>query len=599
MCGIIGYVGTECARDKLINGLKSLEYRGYDSCGIATKEKITKTQGRVSKLEELLKNDNDTSTMGIGHTRWATHGEANEINAHPHKVGKITLVHNGIIENYEEIKSELQSQGVKFVSETDTEVACALINHYYEGEGDVIKAISKARQRFEGSFALAIMVEGESKIYLVRHKSPLIIGKSDNGYYLASDLSALCGYAKEYYRLKENEEAMLSQEGAFLFNSENPLPVWEIYNFSEENDGKNGYSHFMLKEIYQQGEAICKTIKSRIKNSLPDFENDKIPSGYFKDFDSVQIIGCGSAMHAGLLGKHMIEKYGKIPVSVYVASEYRYNPPIVSGNTLCIFISQSGETADTYASLEYARSKGYKCLAVVNKKFTVIANEADKVIYTEAGNEIAVATTKGYTTQVAVLSLVALRIAYEKSATDETTIKRVTHSLENDVVDTINAVLEKREEIRSLAVIISTQNQLFYIGRGYDYFICKEGSLKLKEISYINSSDYPAGELKHGTISLITNKTPVIAIANDIGLLIKTVSNLKETKARGAFTVLVTSLDVNEEISDHVFKIDAKGQLEAIFGSVIFIQLLAYEVALLRGCDIDKPRNLAKSVTVE
>ena len=596
MCGIIGYTGTECARDKLISGLEALEYRGYDSCGITTKEKTTKAKGRVSFLKDLLSESDDKSTIGIGHTRWATHGEASDINAHPHRVGKITLVHNGIIENYAEIKEDLQTQGVKFVSQTDTEVACALINKYYIEKNDIIKAILKACDCFIGSYAFGIMVDGDDTIYAIRHKSPLIIAKGRDGYYLASDMSALIPFTRRYYRLNEWELASLSKNGVHLYNAKISTPLWEISNLSIEDTRKQGYDHYMLKEIYEQGEAIKSTLAKRIKNDMPDFSEDMLDDNYFKDINEIQIIGCGSAMHAGLVGKYFIEKYANVITSVYIASEYRYNPPIKRDNTLCIFISQSGETADTLASLDYARKNGYRTLSIVNAQDTSIAKEADNVIYTYAGIEIAVATTKGYTTQIATLALLALKIASVRATLPYDKIKELTNNLLL-VPSTINDTLKLREEIREIAKKISQNDTVFYIGRGIDSSLCEECSLKLKEISYINSQSYPAGELKHGTISLIDKGTPVIAIATDKALLTKTISNLEEVRARGAFTILVSG-----ENSSHCVDKDIKikgVELEGIFSSIVIAQLLAYEVALIRGCDIDKPRNLAKSVTVE
>lgn len=598
MCGIIGYIGDEEVKDKLILGLKALEYRGYDSCGIATKDKIIKTKGRVSKLEEILKGEILNSTVGIGHTRWATHGEANEINAHPHKVGKITLVHNGIIENYAKIKEQLKTQGVGFVSQTDTEVACALINHLYDLNGNIVNAITEAQKQLEGSYAFAIMVEGKDKIYLTRNKSPLIIAKSKSGYYLASDMSALLPFTRKYYRMNEKEVVALSKEGVEIHNAKISTPLWEISNLTLESTRKQGYDHYMLKEIYEQSEVIKNTLSKRIKSSIPDFSEDGLDNDYFKTVKQIHIIGCGSAMHVGLVGKGLIEKYAKVPTSVFVASEYRYNPPIKTEDTLCIFISQSGETADTLASLEYAKQNGYKTLSIVNAQNTAIAISSHNVIYTYAGIEIAVATTKGYTTQLAILSLIALKLSLERNVLTDTQVKALTENLYNEVPIAIEKTLKERDKIKSLANKIKDNETAFYIGRGIDYYLCKEGSLKLKEISYVNSQDYPAGELKHGTISLIVKNTPVIAIATDENLLPKTISNLKETKSRGAFTVLITSIpEINE--SDMTLYLDIKTELEAIFSTVVTTQLLAYEVALLRGCDIDKPRNLAKSVTVE
>ncbi len=597
MCGIIGYVGEEAVQEKLIEGLKALEYRGYDSCGIATPCQITKTRGRVSNLEELLNGRYDNSKIGIGHTRWATHGAANEINAHPHKVGKITLVHNGIIENYMEIKSKLQTQGVNFVSDTDTEVACALIDYYFNQERDIIGAILKAKGDLVGSYAFAIMVDGQDKIYATRYKSPLIAAKSKDGYYLASDMSALLPFTRKYYRMNEEEIVCLSKDNIEIYNAKISTPLWEISNLSIENTRKQGYEHYMLKEIYEQSEVVSSTLAKRIKEGLPDFTEDGLENDYFKDISQIHIIGCGSAMHVGLIGKGLIEKYAMIPTSVFVASEYRYSPPLKSDNTLCIFISQSGETADTLASLDYAKKNGYKALSIVNSQGSSIAIESHNVIYTYAGVEIAVATTKGYTTQLAALSLIALKLSLDRKALAENEVRSLTSELYNDIPNIIQATLNKRAEIKALAEKIKDRSDAFYIGRGIDYYLCMEGSLKLKEISYINSQAYPAGELKHGTISLITENTPVIAISNNDNLLPKTISNLKEVKSRGAFTVLITNSNSTE--ADFVINTNAKCDLEAIFATVVTTQLISYEVALLRGCDIDKPRNLAKSVTVE
>lgn len=600
MCGIIGYVGNECAEKKLLTGLNALEYRGYDSCGIATEKRTTKTKGRIAFLEDLLKNSDDNSTIGIGHTRWATHGEVSTENAHPHKVGKITLVHNGIIENYAEIKADLQTQGIKFVSQTDTEAAGALINNYYTETGDIIEAILKAKEKLIGSYAFAIMVEDEkNKIYAIRYKSPLIIAKGNDGYYLASDMSALIPFTRKYYRMNEGEIVAISPNNVELFNAKISTPMWEISNLSIENTRKQGYDHYMLKEIYEQGEVIKNTLVKRIVGGLPNFGEDGLNDSYFLDVDEIHIIGCGSAMHAGLVGKSLIEKYAKIPTSVFVASEYRYNPPIKRNNTLCIFISQSGETADTLASLEYAKKNGYETLSIVNAQDTSIALEAHNVIYTYAGIEIAVATTKGYTTQVSILNLIALKISLDKKVLSDIEIKNLTKNLYNNVPEVIKNVLRDREKIRILAKKIYERNDIFYIGRGIDYSLCQESSLKVKEISYINSQAYPAGELKHGTISLVTDGTPVIAIASDKNLLSKTISNIKEVKARGAFTVLITGLSTTVEDADYIINLNTDSEIEAVFASVIVAQLLSYEVALLRGCDIDKPRNLAKSVTVE
>ncbi|MBO5357283.1 MAG: glutamine--fructose-6-phosphate transaminase (isomerizing), partial [Clostridia bacterium] len=404
---------------------------------------------------------------------------------------------------------------------------------------------------------------------------------------------------RKYYRLNEGEVVELSRDNIALYNAKISTPKWEISNLSIEDTRKQGYDHYMLKEIYEQSEVVKNTLAKRIKNGVPSFSEDGLSESYFKDIKEIHIIGCGSAMHAGLVGKGLIEKYARMPTTVFVASEYRYSPPIKSDNTLCIFISQSGETADTLASLDYAKNNGYKTLSIVNAQDTSIAIEAHNVIYTYAGVEIAVATTKGYTTQLAVLSLIALKLALDRNTLSYNEVKDLTEKLYNNVPEAIENVLSKRSEIKKIAEKISTKNDAFYIGRGLDYYLCKEGSLKLKEISYINSQDYPAGELKHGTISLITENTPVIAIATNKELFSKTVSNLKEVKSRGAFAILITSLTERDDSADKIIYLNVDSEIEATFASIISTQLLSYEVAFLRGCDIDKPRNLAKSVTVE
>ena len=598
MCGIIGYTGYSGAKERIFTGLEALEYRGYDSAGAKIGESTVKVTGRVQNLRLELDKIADAK-IGIGHTRWATHGEVSKENAHPHRVGKITLVHNGIIENYMELKGELLNEGVIFNSTTDTEVACALINKYYLSLGSIEKAILKSMERFVGSYAFAITVEGDNEsIYAVRYKSPLLIAKGKDGNYLASDIVALLPFTKKYYRLKEKEIARISPSTVKLFNTNISTPMWELSTLSKEGARKQGYDHFMLKEIMEQADAIERTVAPRVENQMVSFKNDGLENGYFLGIDNIQIIACGSAMHAGLIGKSYIEKLTNVPTCVYIASEYRYRPPILRGNTLAIFISQSGETADTIASLELAKSLNIKCISIVNAQESTIARESDKVIYTYAGQEIAVATTKGYITQIVALMLIGIRLGYEQLVISLDKARELTRKLQIDAPSIINKSLLRREEIKEVSRAICKSNDAFFIGRGIDYCFCMEGSLKLKEISYIHSEAYPAGELKHGTISLIERGTPVVAIATENDLYDKTESNLREVRARGALTVLITNEKDKspERCCDYLVRLNSH---MPHFEAIIILQLLAYEIARERGCDIDKPRNLAKSVTVE
>lgn len=598
MCGIIGYTGYEGAKSKIKQGLEYLEYRGYDSAGVKIGKSTVKATGRVENLSAELEKIQDAK-IGMGHTRWATHGAATKENAHPHTVGKITIVHNGIIENFVEMKSQLQGEGYTFKSSTDTEVACGIINKYYLETNDIRKAILKAVGKMRGSYAFCVMVEGDSEtLYAIRQKSPLLIAKGRDGNYVASDITALLPFTKKFYRLKENELAEITPAAVKLYNAEISTPMWELSTLTAEGAKKQGYEHFMMKEIAEQDEAIMKTATPRIENDLVSFKNDGLPDDYFCSFDAVQIIACGSAMHAGLIGKHYIEKLSKVPTSVYIASEYRYRPPAFRGKVLGIFISQSGETADTIASLELAKEMGISTLAIVNTQESTVAREAEKVIYTYAGQEIAVATTKGYTTQSMALILIAIRIGYEKNVLTLDKSKELCHLLREEAPKAVKIGLDKRSKIKEIANTVCKSNDVFFIGRGLDYYLCMEGSLKLKEISYIHSEAYPAGELKHGTISLIEEGTPVIAIATEKDLYEKTESNLREVRARGALTALITNEASRNKEHTADLQISLSSKLD-FFECVVILQLLAYEIARERGCDIDKPRNLAKSVTVE
>lgn len=605
MCGIIGYSGsTKNATNAIVTGLKNLEYRGYDSAGIAivqnNKINLCKSQGKISKLEEKIKNIDNSSNTGIGHTRWATHGIPNETNAHPHKVGSVTLVHNGIIENYIELKEFLLKEGVEFKTQTDSEVACAYINYIYEKEANSkdskIKAIIKACEKFRGSYAFGIIFDDElDAIYATRKDSPLIIGTSNNENFIASDVSAILDFTNKYILLEENEFAKITSSGVNIVDKDlNTISKKiNIATWSANKYKKNGYEHFMLKEINEQPKAISDIFKRYFEDETLGIDID------FKRFEKIHIVACGSAMHAGMIGKYLFENYADIDVTVEIASEYRYKNMRITPKTLVILISQSGETADTLAALRIAKEKKATTLSIVNAVGSTIAREADINIYTYAGPEIAVATTKGYTTQVATLSLICLNIMKQKGILTNELSDKI-YSDFNNIQDLLESVINSNDSFKEIASKIYDKEDIFFIGRGIDYALCMEGSLKLKEISYIHSEAYGAGELKHGTISLIEDGTPVIAIATNDMLYEKTVSNIKETKARGAYSILITTSKENtEDFSDITFKLPKTTEFTEPLLVVTALQLIAYETAKLRKCDIDKPKNLAKSVTVE
>lgn len=605
MCGIIGYSGsTKNATNAIVTGLKNLEYRGYDSAGIAivqnNKINLCKSQGKISKLEEKIKNIDNSSNTGIGHTRWATHGIPNETNAHPHKVGSVTLVHNGIIENYIELKEFLLKEGVEFKTQTDSEVACAYINSIYEKETNSndgkIKAIIKACEKFRGSYAFGIIFDDElDAIYATRKDSPLIIGTSNNENFIASDVSAILDFTNKYILLEENEFAKITSSGVNIVDKDlNTISKKiNIATWSANKYKKNGYEHFMLKEINEQPKAISDIFKRYFEDETLGIDID------FKRFEKIHIVACGSAMHAGMIGKYLFENYADIDVTVEIASEYRYKNMRITPKTLVILISQSGETADTLAALRIAKEKKATTLSIVNAVGSTIAREADINIYTYAGPEIAVATTKGYTTQVATLSLICLNIMKQKGILTNELSDKI-YSDFNNIQNLLESVINNNNSFKEIASKIYDKEDIFFIGRGIDYALCMEGSLKLKEISYIHSEAYGAGELKHGTISLIEDGTPVIAIATNDMLYEKTVSNIKETKARGAYSILITTSKENtEDFSDITFKLPKTTEFTEPLLVVTALQLIAYETAKLRKCDIDKPKNLAKSVTVE
>ena len=583
MCGIVGYIGFREPKDVLVEGLKTLEYRGYDSAGIALKNdtsvQVIKEVGRISSLEEKINKEKlIDSHIGIAHTRWATHGGVTENNAHPHTVGRVTLVHNGIIENAMELKKKLSGEGVLFKTETDTEVLTALIDYYYDN--DPIMAIERAINDVRGSYALAIVFKDQDKLFAVRKDLPLIVGYGKDEYFVASDISAIINYTNRYSLLDENEIVTLDFDGIKIVKDgkeiKKEILVTELTAESKE---KCGYEHYMLKEIMEEPIVLEKTLKPFIDN----FDNIFDVSGY----EEIHIVACGSAMYAGMIGKSLLEENSNIRVLCEVASEYRYKKILYDRKTLVIVISQSGETADTIAAMRKAKENGALTLAIVNVKGSTIARESDRQIFIEAGPEIAVATTKAYILQVAVMALLACRVAGKKDIVDE--LKRLPRLLKE--------VVDKRDTYLEIAKKISDREDIFFIGRKMDYAISLEGSLKLKEVSYIHSEAYQAGELKHGTISLIDKGTPVFAIVTEDDIREKTISNICEVKARGAMIIVVSNEDGFE--SDYLIKVPRVSEFLQPILVVPCLQLIAYEVAKIRGCDIDKPKNLAKSVTVE
>jgi len=592
MCGIVGYIGKDNCISNIIHGLKQLEYRGYDSSGIAYVKddlvNIEKEEGKIEKLEKIL-DFSINSNIGIGHTRWATHGKPSKINSHPHQVGKITVVHNGIIENYDSLKKELINY--KFISDTDTEVVAALIDYLYKQENDMKVVLEKLKYYLVGSYALGIIVEGDSHLYAIRKDSPLIIGVSDNGNFIASDVPAILKFTNKYYILLNDEYACLDKDNVVIYSS-GDIVEKELYTFEGNLDNaiKNGYEHFMLKEIYEQPKAIMDTISEYLDlNKL-----DKLLSGLDK-YTGIDIIGCGSSYHAALIGSKLITKYGKIIVNTDIASEYRYNEHIYTNRHLVILISQSGETADTLAVLRKVKELGIDTLAIVNVVGSSMAREADRVIYTKAGPEIAVATTKAYVCQVMVLSLMACYLGIKNNLLLESKLKEY-----KNINNYLSGILNNTNDIKEVAKDIYDKKNIFFIGRKIDYFLCMEASLKLKEISYIHSEAYAAGELKHGTISLIEDKVPVISIITEDDIRLKTLSNVGEVCARGAFSIIISNKEVLEkELYDRLILIPKVSEFIQPILVILKCQLLSYYVAKLNGCDIDKPKNLAKSVTVE
>ncbi len=609
MCGIVGYVGYRDCSDVLVSALTRLEYRGYDSAGIAVFEDnkiaVAKSKGKLKDLVAKMESEGKPKgNAGIGHTRWATHGEPSDINSHPHSGAKVTLVHNGIIENYKELKDFLIKQGREFLSDTDTEVVAQLLDYYYGFIKEPVKAIIETTQELRGSFALGIVFEDyPEKVYAVRRESPLIVGIGENENFIASDVPAIIKYTKDYYLIEHDEIAVLSHDGVEVFDAHYQPVVKELKTADWDVDavGKCGYPHYMIKEINEQPNAVKQTVSPRIKDGMPCLDECGITPEKLRKIRNIYIVACGSAMHAGMVGKYVIEDIARTAVTVDIASEFRYRNPIIGKGDLIIIISQSGETADSLAAMRLAKEKGAVTLAIVNAMGSTIAREADMLIYTHAGPEISVASTKAYMVQLSVMYLFAFELAYAKGTIDEEKLKYYTSKLE-EMPDIIEKVIAQTTEIsQKISTKLMTADSLLYIGRGLDYALSMEGSLKLKEISYIHSESYAAGELKHGTISLITEDMPVIAVATQSALYEKTVSNIKEVKARGAKVIMICKecCDVSKDIADYVLKIPCFEEILLPMLVCVPLQLIAYYTSVQRGNDVDQPRNLAKSVTVE
>ena len=612
MCGIVGYIGTKKASPILINGLLRLEYRGYDSAGISTIEKdglsIMKDKGRVKNLNNLPGIDDLEGTIGIAHTRWATHGKPSKENSHPHMDNSKTfsVVHNGIIENYNELRKLLINNGYTFYSQTDTEIIPNLIHYYYSKDDNndsfrFLRAVKNACSDLKGSFALEIICKNDpNNMIVVRKDSPLVIGKGNGENYISSDIPAILSFTREFYLLEDLEFVVLSRDDAKFYDKNlNPIDKKiQTIEWNASSAEKDGFEDYMLKEIYEQPTAIRETIGAKLgEGSKCEFDELKFTKEYLKSLNKIYLVACGTAMHAGLAAKNMLERICKIPTEVDIASEFRYRDPIVDEKTLCIFISQSGETADTIAALKLSKEKGAKTLAISNVIGSSITREADYSIYTHAGPEIAVASTKAYTSQVVLLAILAIYFAETLELTDKIILELKNNILE--LPSKIEETLKCAEQIKEFGHRIYQEKDVFFLGRGIDETVAKESALKLKEISYIHADSYPAGELKHGPIALIENDITVISIMTDKNLVEKTVSNIQEVITRGAKTLVVTNQNIDDKMFDTVIHIPETNTFISPILSVIPLQLLAYYISKEKGLDVDKPRNLAKSVTVE
>ena len=610
MCGIVGYTGVKDCIEILMEGLKMLEYRGYDSAGISILDgnciRTIKSKGTLSNLKERLEAYKlGQMHCGIGHTRWATHGAPSDINSHPHSTDAISLVHNGIVENHAEIENFLKKNGYSFISDTDTERAAKLIDMLYKETNDPVEALLRANSLIKGSFAFGVIFDAfPGKIFAIRKDSPLIIAKDQSGAFLASDIPAILPFTKKYCRLEENYVAELSRSHVKLHSQDRSVsaPQSEIALWDAEEAKKGGFPHFMLKEIYEEPAVLENTVKRRINDSLPCFDENFPNDFLLESIDGIHIVACGTAMNAGLVGKYIIEKLARVPVNIEIASEFRYRNPILKKNDLAVFISQSGETADTIAALRHARLEGTPSLAIVNVFGSTLAREADFVLYTMAGPEISVASTKAYSVQCAILYLFAIHLALVKQQMKKEEARNLCKKMLSELPRAVAATIALSDQIHAFSKKISSAEHLFYIGRGIDYQLSLESSLKLKEISYIHSEAYAAGELKHGTISLITDGFPVICIMTDSDLAKKTISGIHEVAARGAHVIIICSQDILEAHSLLSFDTLTLPKTEPLlypFLSATVTQLIAYHTSADKGFDVDKPRNLAKSVTVE
>lgn len=608
MCGIVGYVGKKQAVPILMDGLSKLEYRGYDSAGVAVMQdgeiKIKKSKGRLAVLQEKLDSGEPLSgVMGIGHTRWATHGEPSDTNSHPHlsRSGRFAVVHNGIIENYMKLRQMLINKGFEFISETDTEVIAQLVEYYYNG--DIVETLTKVVERVEGSYALGILcADNPDSFVAVRKESPLIVGLGEGENFIASDVPAILAHTRDVYFLENDEIVLLDAENVKVYNLDGEEIKKEPYHVEWDISAaeKGGYEHFMFKEIMEQPRVIRDTVQPRIRDGKIVLDDISLTAEYIKGINKIYIVACGSAYHVGVVGKYVIEAMTRIPVEVTVASEFRYMNPIVDDKTLTVVISQSGETADTIAAMREAKRLGSRTFAIVNAVGSAIAREADDVLYTWAGPEISVATTKAYSTQVTAIYLLSLYIAQELNMIDDEKLKTKLDALEK-LPENIQKILDNKEQIQYMASQYYNAKNVFFLGRTLDYAVALEGSLKLKEISYIHSEAYAAGELKHGPIALIEQGTVVVALCTVNKLFDKMLSNIKEVKARGAVLIAIAEeghTDIEHE-ADHVIYLPKCDELALPSEAVIPLQLFSYYIASLKGLDIDKPRNLAKSVTVE
>ena len=606
MCGIIGYTGSEDVREVLLDALELLEYRGYDSAGIALRDEesgkteVRKCAGRVSDLRAICASEKVVSQCGIGHTRWATHGGVNDCNAHPHQVGKVTLVHNGIIENYRELIADYDLADT-LKSETDSEVVAALLNRFYEGNPE--EAIKKTVSKLKGTFALVILFEDQKDvIYSTRNVSPIVATICKEGAMLASDLTALCRFTNRYFVVPEYHILKLSADKLTLtdFDGNEVLPKYLTVDWELNSAGKNGYPFYMEKEIMEQPEAIENTIRNRIVGGMPDFTADGVPDTLFTECEHICIVACGTAMHAGLVAQALVKSILHMHIEVQMASEFMYSDPVIDEKTLVIAVSQSGETIDTLEAVKYAKNRGAKCLAIINVKGSSIARESDYVLYTNAGPEIAVASTKAYTTQLAVFYLIVARMAHSRGVFDDAQTQSFVRELQR-TPEVMKKVLERRRDIHVVAKKVLGAKDLFMIGRGLDYSILLEGSLKLKEVSYIHSEAYASGELKHGPIALITQDTSVVATVTQEKLMSKELSNIKEVKSRGADVVVFIKESIAGDLAKEyeIFTLPDMQDEFMVLPASVALQLLAYYVSSDKGFDVDKPRNLAKVVTVE